>query len=163
GVVAHTAIGADGKKSGKPRTRSHNCTFCHTNRPLPLLDVTGSPIVRDYTMDFQILCTRTNVEPFPVIENNAANLAAGPDPISDERRGLQMRLDVFDSASSPEQFRFVHEPHWPIAISPVRECIRELLRQTVRVDDERFDAEVDQMIERERDERLLENGDERLG
>ena len=74
-----------------------------------------------------------------------------------------MRLDVFDPASRPKQFRFVHEPHWPIPISPVRERNRECLRQTVRVDDERFDAEVDQMIERESDERFLENRDKRFG
>ena len=74
-----------------------------------------------------------------------------------------MRLDVFDPASRPEQFRFVHEPHWSIPISLVRERIRELLRQTVRVDDGRFDAEVDQMIERESDERFLENRHKRLG
>src|SRR5207249_12124708 len=50
-----------------------------------------------------------------------------------------------------------------IPISLVRECIRELLRQTVRVDNERFGAEVDQMIERKSDERFLENRHERLG
>src|SRR5213082_344264 len=105
GVVAHTAIVADGKKPGKPRTRSHNCTFCHTNRPLPLLDVTGSPIVRDYTMDFQILCTRTNIEPFPVIENNTANLAAGPDPIGDDRneRNFSIRWDPLENLWVPNR------------------------------------------------------------
>src|SRR5438105_5394188 len=77
GVAAHAAIGADGKKSGKLRGRGHCGALCHTNRPFRLLDITGSPTVRDHTMDFQVLCARTNVEPLAVIENNADNLAAG--------------------------------------------------------------------------------------
>src|SRR6266700_7395365 len=55
GVVAHAAIGADRKKSGQLRARSYDGTLCHTNRPLRLLDITGSPTVRDHTMDFQVL------------------------------------------------------------------------------------------------------------
>src|SRR6266568_764424 len=85
GVVAHAAIGADGKKSGELRARGHCGILCDTNRPLRLLDITGSPTVRDHTMNFQVLGARTNVEPFPVIQNNTANLPADTDPIGDDR------------------------------------------------------------------------------
>src|ERR1700722_16759454 len=36
-------------------------------------------------MHFEILNPRTNVEPLPLIEDNAADLAAGADPIGDNR------------------------------------------------------------------------------
>ena len=105
GVVAHGAIRADGKKSGKLRARGHFGTLCHTNRPLQILDITGSPTVRDRTMDFHVLGARTNVEPFPVIENNTANLAAGPDPIGDDRneRNSSIRWDPLENLRVPNR------------------------------------------------------------
>src|SRR6266581_3119143 len=105
GVVAHAAIGTDGKKSGKLRSRSYSGTLCDTNRPLRLLDITGSPTVRDHTMDFQVLCARTNVEPFPVIKNNPANLAAGTDPIGDDRneRNSSIRWDPLENLRVPNR------------------------------------------------------------
>src|ERR1700716_125354 len=48
------------------------------------------------------------------------------------------------------------------AIVPVREEFPERRRTMVRVDDKRFHACGDQVIEHERDERLLENRDERF-
>src|SRR4029077_464603 len=40
---------------------------------------------RAHLMHFEILNPRTNVEPLPLIENNAADLAARADPIGDNR------------------------------------------------------------------------------
>src|SRR5260370_38880264 len=105
GVVAHAAIGADRKKSGKLRARGRCGTRCHTNRPLQLLDITGSPTVRDHTMDFQVLCARTDVKPMVLIKNNTANLAASPDPIGDDwnERNSSIRWDPLENFRVPNR------------------------------------------------------------
>ncbi|PYL70198.1 MAG: hypothetical protein DMF22_10035, partial [Verrucomicrobia bacterium] len=56
-------------------------------------------------MDFQVLGTRANVEPFPVIENNPANLAAGTDPIGDDRneRNSSIRWDPLENLRVPNR------------------------------------------------------------
>jgi hypothetical protein len=44
-----------------------------------------------------------------------------------------------------------------------RKKMLKTFRQPMGVDDEALHSAINQMIERERDERLLENGDKRLG
>jgi hypothetical protein len=48
------------------------------------------------------------------------------------------------------------------AIAPFRKLFLERRRQMMRIDDERFHARRDEMIEREGDERLLKNRDKRF-
>src|SRR5207248_3973343 len=78
GVVAHAAIGADGKKTGKLRARGQCGTLRHTNRPLRGLHITRSPTVPDGTMNLQVWGARTDAETVPVTENNTATLATAP-------------------------------------------------------------------------------------
>src|SRR5260370_31173417 len=67
GIVAHAAIGADGKKSGKLRAPSYDGTLCHTNRPLRGVYIRRSPTVRDDTMNLPILRAGTKGQPTVLI------------------------------------------------------------------------------------------------
>src|ERR1022692_4385900 len=73
-----------------------------------------------------------------------------------------MPLRVLDAAAGLEQVRFVNESARMTGINDSREKIFESLRELEGMDDERFHADVDQMIQRESNERFLANPDERL-
>src|SRR5450631_1658840 len=73
-----------------------------------------------------------------------------------------MRLRVLDAAAGLEQIWFVNQFYRMAGINVSREEIFESVRELVSIDDERFHADVDQMIQRESNERLLENRNERL-
>ena len=74
----------------------------------------------------------------------------------------QERLDILDPAASPEDLRFINQLDRMPAITSCREEFLEDRREMVRVDDKRFYARCDEMIEGEGDERLLKNGDQWL-
>ena len=83
--------------------------------------------------------------------------------ISNEQLLVEERLDVFDSTAGPENFRLVDELHGMAAVLAVREKFLKRRRPMMRVNDKRFHARRDEMIERERNQRFLENRYERLG
>ena len=73
-----------------------------------------------------------------------------------------MTFCVFDAAACFEQVRFVNEGSGKAGILAGGKETLEQFRVPVRVDDESVHSHAYQMIERESDERLLENRDERL-
>src|SRR5206468_7970167 len=73
-----------------------------------------------------------------------------------------MTFRVFDAAARFEQVRLVNERGGKASIIARGKETLEQFRMPVRVDDESVHSHAYQMIERESDERLLENGDERL-
>ena len=83
--------------------------------------------------------------------------------VRDEMLVAQQRLDILDSAASAEDFRLVHQLHRMALIALSREQFLKSRRAMVRIDDERFHAGFEEMVEHESDQRLLENRDERLG
>src|SRR5215475_2746840 len=91
--------------------------------------------------------------------NVGQNVAA----IRDERPVSQFGFDVFDAAAGLEQDRLIDEVDRFPVVTVFRKCFGEFFRQSVGVYKNLVDAEVDQMIERESDERLLTNWDKRLG
>ena len=83
--------------------------------------------------------------------------------ISNEQLIVEERLDVFDSTAGPKNFRLLDELHGMAAVLAVREKFLKRRRPMMRVNHKRFHARRDEMIERERNQRFLENRDERLG
>ncbi len=83
--------------------------------------------------------------------------------VDEEILRAEERFGVLDSAASFEQDRLVHERDRSLAIGGFAQRNLEFFGQVMGVDDERFHAQRDEMIEREGDERLAENRDERLG
>jgi membrane protein YdbS with pleckstrin-like domain len=82
--------------------------------------------------------------------------------VRNEMLGTQQRFDVLDPAACPEDFRLVNQLNRMAAISSFPKQLLERRRAMMRVDDERFHAGGDEMIEHKCDERLLENRDKRL-
>src|SRR5207253_10801119 len=74
-------------------------------RPRRRRAIPEPPTVRTQTMNSRVLGTRANVEPFPVIETNPANLAAGTDPIGDDRneRNSSIRWDPLENLRVPNR------------------------------------------------------------
>src|SRR4051794_40974372 len=67
--------------SAQLRTRIDNCRFGYALGPVTRFDVTRPPVlVENCAMNFQILVSRTNIEPLSVIQNYAANLATFTNP-----------------------------------------------------------------------------------
>src|SRR5438876_1562827 len=73
-----------------------------------------------------------------------------------------MTFGVFDAAARFEQVRLVNERGRKVGILERGKETLEQFRMPVRVDDESVHAHAYQMIERESNERLLEDRDERL-
>ena len=71
--------------------------------------------------------------------------------------------NVREAAGSFEQLRFVKESNRPIAILRFAKNFGKSVGAMVRIDEKFCDADVDQMIKREGDERFLKDRDERLG
>ena len=73
-----------------------------------------------------------------------------------------MTLRVFDAAACFQQVRFVNERSGKTCILARGKEMLEQFRMPVRVDDKSVHSHVYQMIERESNERLLKDRDERL-
>src|SRR5437588_85094 len=86
------------------------------------------------------------------------NIAA----ISNERFAAKLLLDVLDSAARVEQHRLIHEGQLAPRVTIFRKRSGKHFREPMGVDENFFDPEVDQVVERERDQRLLKDWDERL-
>src|SRR5206468_11967170 len=83
--------------------------------------------------------------------------------IGDERLAAQMGFHIFDAATGFEQLRLVHERDGVTVVASRAKKVLEQFWKPVRIDDESAHPDVDQMIERKRYQRLLKNGNERLG
>src|SRR5438270_11571313 len=86
------------------------------------------------------------------------NIAA----VGNERIAAQLEFDIFDSAAGFEQNRFVDKLECFPRIMIFRKRLREHFREPVGVDENLFNADVDQMIESKSDQRLLKNRNERF-
>ena len=86
------------------------------------------------------------------------NIAA----VGQKRFAAEMIFRVFDAAARFEQVRLVNERGRKAGILVRGKETLEQVRMPVRVDDESVHSNAYQMIERESNERLLEDRDERL-
>ena len=105
-LPSHAAISPHDCAATYLRSSIDNRTGGYSLGPTGHFQVTGLPMFfRDHPMHFEILGARTNVEPLPVIENNSANLAAGTDPISDDRnkRDFSIRWDPLENPRIPNR------------------------------------------------------------
>src|SRR6266404_1438812 len=82
--------------------------------------------------------------------------------ISNERLSTELGFDIFDAAASFQQNGFMDEIDRDLAVAIFRKRLRKLFRQPVSVDENLFNADVDQMVEGKSDQGLLENGNERF-
>ena len=83
--------------------------------------------------------------------------------VSDKRFCIELRFYILNAAAGLEEIWLMDQLDRMTAVTAPRKSPFKKLGQLVRVDDERLHAEIDQMIEREGDERLLKNRDEWLG
>src|SRR5688572_25656611 len=83
--------------------------------------------------------------------------------VGEERGVPQQPLHILDPATCPQDLRLINELDRMSAIAPGGEQFLEQGGEMMRVDDERLHARGDEMIERESNERLLKDRDERLG
>ena len=86
------------------------------------------------------------------------NIAA----IRQKRFGAEIAFRVLDATARFEEVRFVNESDGKPGILARGKEILEQLRMPVRVDKESVHSDAYQMVERESNERLLKNRDERL-
>src|SRR5438132_9427627 len=82
--------------------------------------------------------------------------------VSKERFLSQLDFDVFDSAASLKQHRFVHKCERNSGIGVLRKHLREKFRQAMGVDEELLNSDVDRVIESKSDERLLKDRHQRF-
>jgi hypothetical protein len=96
--------------------------------------------------------------------NQRLELDVGQDiaAIRQKRFGAEMAFRVLDAAARFEEIRFVNESDGKPGILARGKEILEQLRMPVRVDNESVHSDAYQMIERESNERLLKDRDERL-
>ena len=83
--------------------------------------------------------------------------------IRNEMLLAQERFDILNPAARPKNLWLMHEAHGTPAILSCGKELPERIRPMVGINYKRFYARVDQVIEDERDQRFLENGDQRLG
>ena len=84
--------------------------------------------------------------------------------VNEKRPAADQIGHVFDSPAGFQEHRFMPETDGPPTVGAFRKSGRESLRQVVRVDHELLHPGVgDQVVERERDQRLVAHRDERLG
>src|SRR5205807_2581246 len=82
--------------------------------------------------------------------------------VGDKRFCIELRFYILNAAAGLEEIWLMDQLDRITAVNAPGKSVFKKLGQLVRVDDERVHAEIDQMIEREGDERLLKNRDERF-
>src|SRR6202011_6380399 len=81
---------------------------------------------------------------------------------SDERLTPQLGLEVLDATAGLKQHRLIDEGQWRSEIAVFRERFCKRVRQPGRIDENVLNPDIDQMIEREGNQRLAKNRQERL-
>src|SRR5438876_574324 len=104
---ANAATGAHRIKTGKASARINHGVRRNLDRPLSHADITWFPaLILDDAMDFEVFGARPDVEPPSVIKNHAADFAALPNPIGEDRnkRNGLGRRDPLKNLRVPDRY-----------------------------------------------------------